>query len=217
MKYFTVMIILLLLAIGVTGCSSGISKESYDAAVKEASDLSDQLSVVQTALAAAQDDIDSYKTEVSSLQDEISSYESQVADYESQINALQFDLDVANIEIGGLQNENDNLWKLSNLELKITEADAVTVTMTSGVKTQVVSFEAKYAGYIVISGTSSTFWGVIFVTESFDGYLFNNYQYDFGKGATFLVPVLPGTITVYFAATQSSELMAATITVEYYY
>jgi archaellum component FlaC len=237
MKYFILLVALLVLAVSLlTGC--GVSKDSYDAAVKEAnelrdqlsdtsdqlsdtsdqlSDTSDQLSVVQTALADAQDDINSYKSEISSLQDEITDYESQVADYESQIAPLQYELESKDYQITYLQNQIAHLNEIGDLSLYSTEADAVYITMITSVKTPVVSFTADYAGYIVISGTSSSFWGVIFVTESFDGYPFNNYQYDFGKGATLIVPVLPGTITVYFATTQASELVVATITVDYYY
>jgi hypothetical protein len=223
MKLVALLVSLLVLASGlVTGC--GVSKDSYDAAVNKADELenqlsetSGQLSMVQTALAAAQDDIKSYQSEISSMQDEITNYESQVADYKSQITPLQSQLEIANNQAIGLQNQIDRFVEIVHLSRYSTEADAVTITMATSAKASVVSFHADYAGYIVISGTSSTFYGVIFVEESFDGYPFDDYQYDFGKGATLVVPVLPGTITVYFAATLWSGLISATITVDYYY
>jgi hypothetical protein len=216
MKYLATLIALLVLAMGLfTGC--GVSKDSYNAAVKEASDLKDQLSVVQTALSAAQDDINSKKSEISSLQSEITGYQSQITEIQSQIPPLQSQLATANAEITLLQNDKTRLQNIADLSLYLVEADNVTISMTTSVKVPIVSFTADFAGYIVVSGTSSSFYGVIFVTDSFAGFPYNDIQYNFGKGATLIIPVLPGTINVQFAVTQFSELVMATISVIYYF
>ena len=58
MKRLLALVVLLVLTmVFVTGCG-GISKESFDAAVKEASDVKAQLSTVQEHLTATQSDLE---------------------------------------------------------------------------------------------------------------------------------------------------------------
>ena len=103
------------------------------------------------------------------------------------------------------------------MSLSSKRADAVTINQSAGQLTSIVTFTAGYAGYIVVSGTSTTSLGYLLVTKSFSGYPYNDIHYSFGTGASRTIPVLPGTVTVYFGNTNLLSGATATITVIYVY
>jgi septal ring factor EnvC (AmiA/AmiB activator) len=236
MKYIAMLLALVILATGLlTGC--GISKESYDAAVKEANDLSAQLSSVQADLATAQDNLsqcnsdlatalqnlntvtgdrdsilaqlNDAEAELTATQDQLDSANSQVASLQSQLASLQD-------QIAPLQSQNSQLQQIIDLSLSSTKAEAVPIYQTYGVYSNVVSFTAQYAGYVVVSGTSTSVNGYIYVEDSFTGYPYDNYLHYFVSGATLIIPVLPGTVSVYFTNTDPAGATAI-LTVKYYY
>jgi hypothetical protein len=86
-----------------------------------------------------------------------------------------------------------------------------------GQSSLVATFQVDYAGYIVVSGTSTALTGYIRVTDSYSGYPYDYYIYPFGTGTRLIIPVLPGTIEVYFGNTNLSGGVTATISIVYYY
>jgi hypothetical protein len=109
--------------------------------------------------------------------------------------------------------------KVSQLSNTVLEAAATTVNTPAGGEAQVVVFHANYPGYILITGTSTTTTGYIevqdYMTNPSGGYF--NPKENFGTGATLIIPVLPGTIGVYFGNNNFLNGATATITVTYYY
>jgi hypothetical protein len=97
------------------------------------------------------------------------------------------------------------------------KANPTTIIQAAGALSLVTTFTADYAGYVVISGTSTTPAGYLRVVDSYSGYPYNNYTYYFGTSATVLVPILPGTVSVYFGNSGVVGSVTATLTIIYYY
>ncbi|PVV83299.1 hypothetical protein [Dehalogenimonas alkenigignens] len=148
------------------------------------------------------------QSQVSSLQAQLNSANSQVSSLQNQLNSVSSQLNTANTQISGMQS-------LLNLSVSSVKASQSTINQGAGQATVVVSFTANYAGYVAISGTSNTTLGYVMVTDSFNGYPHNSTRYAFGTGASLLIPVLPGTVTVYFANTNLINGATATLTVTY--
>ncbi len=150
----------------------------------------------------------SLSNKVSNLQTQTSNLQSQVSDLQSQTSSLQS-------QVSSLQATVNTDQSLLSLSVATTEANQATINQAAGQTTTITSFAAIYAGYIQITGTSTTTNGFIQVTDSF--YVGGNpTNYQFGTGATFNVAVLPGTVTVSFGNTNFSSGASATITVIYY-
>ena len=170
----------------------------------------------KTQIASLQNQLSSANSQISSLQSQLSSGGSQVSNLQAQISSLQNQLDSATAQVTSLQNQNSSLQSIVSLSQSATKANAVTINQSAGASTSIVTFTASYAGYIVVSGTSTTSNGYITVTDSFSNY--PNYPgYVFGTGATRTIPILPGTVTVSFANSNLLNGATATITVTYYY
>lgn len=135
----------------------------------------------------------------------------------SQIASLQSQLSSANSQVSSLQSQVSSLQSIVNLSQSKSEAVQTTVNQSRGQVASVVSFSAQYAGYIVVSGTSTTTNGYLQVTDSFSNYPYNSTTYAFGTGAQKTIPVLPGTVTVSFGNTNALNGATATISVTYYY
>lgn len=109
--------------------------------------------------------------------------------------------------------------KITNLSNTIVEASAMTVNTPAGGEVQVVVFHANYPGYLLITGTSTTTTGYIeiqdYMTNPSGGYF--NPKEPFGTSSTLIIPILPGTIGVYFGNNNLFNGATATITVTYYY
>jgi len=114
-----------------------------------------------------------------------------------------------------LQSELSVCQRRGKLQESSLKADEKTINQDRGTRSAIVTFTAEYAGYVVVSGTSTTSNGYIMATSSFPGYPHNDTRYGFGTGATRLIPVLPGTIVVYFGNTNLASGATATITVRY--
>jgi len=175
-----------------------------------------QVSNLQAQISSLQNQLTSANSKISSLQSQLSSGSSQVSNLQAQISSLQNQLDSATAQVTSLQNQNSSLQSIVSLSQSATKANAVTINQSAGASTSIVTFTASYAGYIVVSGTSTTSNGYITVTDSFSNY--PNYPgYVFGTGATRTIPILPGTVTVSFANSNLLNGATATITVTYYY
>jgi len=160
----------------------------------ELSSCRNQLQSCQSQLSSVQSQLQSTVDQVSSLQTQLSSYQSQVLSLQSELSECQ------------------SYGKLQEWSLKVEDE---TINQDNGTKSAIVQFTADYAGYVLVSGTSTTSNGYIMVTSSFSGYPYNDTEYSFGTGTTRLIPVLPGTIRVYFGNHNLVHGATATITVYY--
>jgi hypothetical protein len=200
--------------------------------------VNSQLSTSQEQLTTASAQLESSKSQVAFLQLQASQLQTRLADLNSQIGTLQDQLSVADSDISTLQSQLTaanaqsaslqsqltsansqiaTLQSIAGLSLSSAQASSVSVLQPAGGTSTVVSFSASYAGYVVVSGTSSTANGYIRVTDSYSGYPYNTYDHAFGTGATLTIPVLPGTVTVIFGNTNLTGTATATISVVYYY
>ncbi len=158
-----------------------------------------------------------------------SSMQSQISDLKSQVSSLQSQTSSLQSQVSGLQSQNSNLQSqvsslqsmvssqnaLLSLSVSTSEANQVSINQAAGDTSTITTFTGNYAGYVHITGTSTTTNGFIRVTDSF--YAGGNpTNYQFGTGATLDLGVLPGTITVSFGNTNFSNGASATITVVYY-
>lgn len=183
--------------------------------------LKDQLSTSQSTLQAAnsqlQSQLSSAKSQITSLQTDVSGYQSQVSALRIQLSSANSQISSLNDQVSSLQSQNSDLQSIVNLSKSNIVAREKTINQSEGQSTSVASFTAQYAGYVVVSGTSTTSNGYLIVTDTFNGYPHNGVRYSFGTGATLTIPILPGTVTVYFANSNVSGGATATLTVTYYY
>jgi uncharacterized protein YlxW (UPF0749 family) len=227
-------IVLLIMLVGFTWY--------YEYTSDKVSLLQGRLSSANAQVSSLQEENSAYESQVSSLQEENSAYESQVAslqrqlsssqsDFQAQISQLENQLSSANSRVSSLTNENSayksqvasllsqnsDLQSIVNLSESSTMANRVTVNQAAGQSSSIVSFLANYAGYVIVSGTSTTTNGYLLVTNSFSGYPYNSTKYAFGTGAARTIPVLPGTVRVYFGNSNLIGGATATISVVYLY
>lgn len=149
--------------------------------------------------------VNQLESTISSLQSENSQLQGQVSNLQSQNSQLTAQVSNLNVEL-------NNDQSLLNLQVSTTEANQQTINQGSGQTSLVTSFSTPYAGYIVISGTSTASGGYIEVTGAGQ----SNTEYNFGNGATLDIPVLPGTTGVYYGNPNWFGGATATVSVVYH-
>lgn len=179
-----------------------------------------QAASLQTQLQQANDQILVLRSQVSSIQSQLQQSSAQVTTLQGQASSLQSQLDTANATVSSLQSQVASLQAIINLSVSANVTSLATVNATSpypAPATPVVSFNAAYAGYIVVWGNSTSASGYITVTNSFSGYPYNSSQYTFGTTmTTWLIPVLPGTVVISYGISSGGPA-TATVSVLYYY
>jgi hypothetical protein len=133
------------------------------------------------------------------------------------IDTVQQKIASATAEAAALKTDNERLQSIVRLNESSIKTTALTIHQKAATVSEVVSFNAEYAGYIVVSGTSSAPTGYILVTDDNPNFPFSTYKYYFSSGSVFSVPVLPGTIGVFFGNSEKENEYNATLTVTYYY
>lgn len=146
-----------------------------------------------------------------------STLRNQMSSASAQISSLQNQLSSADSQIQSLRSQNADLQGIVDLSKSQTLAASKTINQDAGGLSPVATYQANHAGYIIVSGTSTTTNGYIMVRQSFSNYPFNTYRYSFGTSGNLLVPILPGTITISFGNTNFLNGATATLTVVYYY
>ncbi len=208
---------------------AAISGLAYDHA--RASSLQDEVSSFSSQLTSLEGQLASAKAQSSSLQSEVTSGKSQISSLTSQVSALtgqttalqgQISSDNAQIarlqeQVASLQKQNGDLQNIIKLSVTVNKLNAVTLNQGANQSSLVTAFTADYAGYVIVTGTSTSANGYVMVADSYPGYPYNSYQYAFGTGNTVLVPVLPGLVQVYFGNTNFYNGTTATLTVNYCY
>jgi flagellar biosynthesis chaperone FliJ len=176
------------------------------------STLQDEVVSLQSQLSSCDSSLASTRSQLSSCNSSLASTQSQLSSCKAQVTSLQSQLSSANSQIASLQN-------IVNLSASQLKAYQITVNQPADSYTVVTSFSVSYAGYIIVSGTSTTSNGYLAVTDSFPGYPYtvSSVHYAFGTSNSRIIPVLPGTVTVYFGNTNLFSGATATISVTYYY
>ncbi len=136
---------------------------------------------------------------------------------QSQVSILQSQITSLNSQVTTLQSEKADLQNIVNLGASTVQASSIPISQTYGALSSVSSFNVNYAGYLLITGSSSSATGYLRVTDSYSNYAFNSSNISFGTGTSVVVPVLPGSITVSFGNTDGAGTITATISVTYYY
>jgi septal ring factor EnvC (AmiA/AmiB activator) len=174
------------------------------AANAQVSDLQGQLTAAKTQLTSVQGQLAAASTQATSSG-------TQVATLQNQVASLQSQLDAANAQVNSDK-------AIMGLNATTNVANGAAINQIAGQEKQVISFVADYAGYVSISGTATTPTGYVRVTETFSGYAANNNRYYFGMGTTLIVPVLPGTVNIYFGNSDTAgETVTGSLNALYYY
>ena len=145
-----------------------------------------------------------------------SSASATISKKDKTIAALQNKIDPAKEQLAAMQAKIKEAGDILNLSLSTTEAKEVTINQYGGQSTNVVTFNAKYAGYVVITGQSTSNNGLINVTNKTDDQTFivpNTFYSDTAQ----IVPVLPGTVAVEFTNVNILNGATTTLTVVYHY
>ncbi len=153
--------------------------------------------------------------EAAELSQQVRRLEGQVTTGGSDVSSLQGQIEGLRRNFEGAQAQLSSLERIVSLSMSTTPASSVAINQSAGQTSEVTSFTASYAGYIVVSGTSTTTKGFIRVSGTFSGY--PTYTQEFVTGAKLYVPVLPGVVTVYFGNDNTMNGASATISVQYYY
>jgi hypothetical protein len=183
----------------------------------EAEALNIQLTAAQDNITAANTQIASLNAQVSSLNNQVSSAQSSLTSASSQVTTLSDQLTEANSRITDLTNQVTSLQSVTALSRTMTVASAFTLSQSPAQETTAGYFNPTYPGYILVTGYSSSTSGYIRVTDSFTGYPYTSTQLSFGTGNYLYIPVLPGTVIVYFGNTETTSTVTASINITYYY
>jgi hypothetical protein len=192
---------------------------------------SESLALKDAQLAAANGQVSTLNAKVAALTNDLTALNATIAPTKSQfdltitqlktanayIDTVQSKIANATAEAASLKTENDRLRRIVDLKESSVKATSVTVHQNAGAISNVVSFTAEYAGYVTVSGTSSTPTGYVLLTDDNPNFPFDTNKYYFANGSSFSVPVLPGTIGVYFGNTEKANEFNGTLSVTYYY
>jgi TolA-binding protein len=148
-----------------------------------------------------------YTTTISSSSNSTPDLQSQIAGLESQISRLQSKNSQLQNQVSSLQSTIQQQTLLLDLQDTTTEATQQTITEGAAAQTQLVRFNADYAGYIIISGMSTIDARIIVNNES--------YGVD-GGGFSVTVPVAPGSVAVSYDNVNQTIGATATMSVIYY-
>jgi uncharacterized coiled-coil DUF342 family protein len=176
-----------------------------------------QASSLQSQLTSANDQITSLQSQLSSVSSQADSLQAQLGTSNSQISSLQIQLDAANARITTMETEKTNLQNIVNLSLSTSVSSLDSFSQSAGAETLIGYFTADYTGYVYVTGTSTTATGYVRVIGYYGGYYYTGYNYSFGTGNTVVMPVLPGTVYIYFGNTDLSGAPSADISIAYYY
>ncbi len=191
----------------ISGLDSQVSslKGQVDSANARVSSLRSQVSTLEKELAAANSQATSAQEKAGSLETEVSTLRSQSSSAGAQVADLQK-------RISTLKTENTRLQSIASLSESSVPLTYKSVTIAAGQSIELVTFMAEYPGYILVTATSTDpNASYLRITQSFSGYLFNNYQYYIWGGVrTILVPVLPGSISVSFSGVAATGVFSVT-------
>lgn len=192
---------------------------SYNASQAELASVQTNLSYINTnmkvALTMVQDQnstIADLNTQLSALQNEQSQSSSQTSSLNSTVASLRAQIAFQNSTIAAFQNETAALQNITSMDNTTIEVDSKQFNQTPSTNTTLAGFYAPYAGYLSISGTTNTTYARITV---YDAGVTQQSAFNFTSGSTYIIPVIPGTVTVSMYNQNSTLNLASTMTVEY--
>ncbi len=201
----------------VAGLQSTLNTANSDiSALKTSlSSASAQITSLQGDLATQTSKLASLQTQLGAANSQIASAAARLNDDESKLASLDSQLASVNSQISSLQDQintlNNRLYTLSTSGTQIL--GSTTIAASSGAPAVVASFTASDAGYVTISGYSTSSTGYVYAVNSTYG---NSSTYAFQTSATTVtIPIQPGTIYVYFGTADATAY--AYITSVYYY
>jgi TolA-binding protein len=148
-----------------------------------------------------------YTTSIGSSGNGVPDLQAEIASLQSQISQLQSQNSQLQTRVSGLQSTVSQQLLLLNLKVATTEANQQVITQGVSSQTQLVRFNAGYAGYVAVSGTS-TVNGTVIVNGQ-------NYSID-GSGFSLAIPVAPGMVTVSYENPNPFNGATTTMSVVYY-
>jgi cytoskeletal protein RodZ len=193
---------------------------------------SEELAARDTQLVVANSQVSTLNAKVSSLQNDLTAAKASIASLNGTVALLQEEVVAANAyydansalianataTIASLKSENTRLQRAIDMKDFSVVADSITVHQVAGAVSNVISFNANYAGYIVVSATSSAPSGYALVTDDNPNFAaFDTIEYPILSGSSFSVPVLPGTVGVFLGNREKINEYNGTFTVTYYY
>jgi len=161
----------------------------------------------------------------------ITDYESRIIDLQNQMNSLNAtywdyvathshhsDSEYVMLESAykSLDKEVSDLRAIVKLEKSTTIVSNQTVNQGAQEETVISTGHCDYAGYMQISCTTTTSTGYVKMVVTCD---YGRYTWleEVGTGKTFVAPVLPGRVEIYFGNTDPSTGASATFTITYFY
>ena len=213
-------------------------------------DLKNQLSAIRKQNNNLQIQASALNDQNVDLQGQTASLNKQISDLKSQISSLSSQNSNLHSQVSSLNSQNADLQSIIKLSKESIITSQRTIHLptnhptnpklpanqTAGVTALVASFKADYAGYVTISGTSTTSDGYILLTldypwdkatysfpsgvvwdygRSLD--IYNKAIYKFNNNTTLKIPILPGEIYITFGNNSTYNPVSATITVKYIY
>lgn len=176
-----------------------------------------------------QDQISSLESKVSSLEQTKSSLQNRVNQLEQQVNSLMQERNQLRQQVSTLESEKARLQsQISDLNSQISELNNIINLNYFDVLVhdQTINFPAfdttvyyydfnfEYAGYLYI-WFSATGTAEITIVGDYNGY---EYQYTISSsGGEYIIPVLPGSVTVYIDNPNILFPLTLTIYIEYNY
>jgi hypothetical protein len=210
----------------------GLLAYTYTESVAKISKLNEQVYYLNQSLTQAKNTIMSDEATINTQRAAIANYTKTISTLNFElyrdnitINTLRGTVQQENLTIAGLQNtvsqlngEVNHLTRAVNLNLSVEEAVNVPVAESpSNVAPQVAQIIVNDAGYLEVTGTTNAPNGTIFVVGNYGTtqYIETVSSYFTGQFTVYL-PVLPGTVTVYFTSFDNTY-DSATISITYYY
>jgi septal ring factor EnvC (AmiA/AmiB activator) len=189
-------------------------KQQLTSAGTQITALQDQVTSVNSQIANLNTQTNANITQISSISNQISSINSQLATLSSSLSSLTTSLTDLQSTVASLSTEVDNLTSTSWYSHSTTLASSQSLSQGYGEQTLFATFFANYAGYLYISGTSTSSTSYITVKNTTSGTL---NSYTFGTGTTVSAPIQAGAIEIYFGNSASSGSVTAVLSVVYTY
>lgn len=197
-------------------------KEQVSDLESQVSSLEQTKSSLQSKVSQLQQQVNSLTQERNQLQHQINTLENEKTSLQSQINDLNNQIDQLNSQINQLNNLiellNQKISDLNNIiELNYYDVlvDDQTINFPAfNTTVYYYDFNFEYAGYLYI-WFSATGTAEITVVGNYYGY---EYQYTISSsGGEYIIPVLPGSVTVYMKNPNILFSLTLTIYIEYNY
>jgi peptidoglycan hydrolase CwlO-like protein len=205
------------LTLSASSCGSGdvatIASKDAELAAANA-----RITALNTKVTSLQNDLTTLNSTFTTTKGQLDLTLSQLKTANAYIDTVQSQVTNATAQTASIKSENDRLQRIIDLKEASVKATSITVRQNEGVVSSIVSFTAAYAGYVVVSATSSAPSGYALVTDDNPMFQFSTTEYKIVNGSSFSVPVLPGGVGIYFGNKEKlTNEYNGTFSVTYYY